>query len=79
MWMAWQQQQQLLQGGSGSATPEGPDEKDVEKAGGMVDVDEAQRARDAWAKRPDLVPGKEDGHKPAAAVKGVRGHVPFCP
>ncbi|POY71080.1 hypothetical protein BMF94_5837 [Rhodotorula taiwanensis] len=67
MWMAWQAQQQQ----QAAAAPEGLDEKDVEKRGGLIEVDEAQRAKDAWATRPDMVPGKADGHKPAAAVKGI--------
>ncbi|GAA5867344.1 hypothetical protein JCM3774_003554 [Rhodotorula dairenensis] len=67
-WMAWQQQQQA------GLVAEGFDEKDLEKHGGaIIDVDEAaQRARDAWNSRPGaVVPGKAEGHKPAAAVKGI--------
>ncbi|BGP16843.1 hypothetical protein JCM10213_003337 [Rhodosporidiobolus nylandii] len=74
MWMAWQAQQAA--GGSAGAAggediPRGFGEKDVAGKGGYVDVDEAQRARDAWATRPSLVPGKETEYKKGSEVKGI--------
>lgn len=71
-WMAWQEHQRA------GLVAEGFDEKDLARRGGaIVDVDEAaQRARDAWNSRPGAAAaaplGKAEGHKPAAAVKGVR-------
>ncbi|GAA5993404.1 hypothetical protein JCM10908_002649 [Rhodotorula pacifica] len=65
-WMAYQQSQ------AAGMVAEGLDEKDLAQKGGLIEVDEAQRARDAWAKRPDqVVGGKADGHKSAATVKGI--------
>lgn len=40
--------------------------------GGFRDVDEAQRAREAWATRPSQMPGKEEEYKKGAQIKGVR-------
>ncbi|GAA5932253.1 uncharacterized protein JCM15063_001171 [Sporobolomyces koalae] len=63
--LQWQAQQQQ------NALPEGVDEKEVADKGGFRDVDEAQRAREAWATRPSQMPGKEEEYKKGAQIKGI--------
>ncbi|GAA6017970.1 hypothetical protein JCM10207_002725 [Rhodosporidiobolus poonsookiae] len=74
-WMAWQAQQAVAPSpaasGAGEDIPRGFADKDVAGQGGYVDVDEAQRARDAWATRPSQVPGREKEYKKASDVKGI--------
>ncbi|GAA5851576.1 hypothetical protein JCM8547_001136 [Rhodosporidiobolus lusitaniae] len=79
MWMAWQAQQQAASASSSLPAageediPRGFGEKDM--AGGLVDVDESQRAREAWASRPGQVVGKEGEYKKASEVKGISKHI----
>ncbi|TKA50990.1 hypothetical protein B0A53_05682 [Rhodotorula sp. CCFEE 5036] len=67
MWMAWQAQQQA-QGGLAAEAEHGLDEKDLKARGGLVDVKQQQSADEA-AVGPGG--GRAEGHKPAAAVKGI--------
>jgi hypothetical protein len=67
MWMAWQQAQAQQQAQGGLAE-HGLDEKDLKARGGLVDVKQQQSADEA-AVGPGG--GRAEGHKPAAAVKGV--------
>lgn len=69
--LQWQAQQQAVEPG-GEELPKGFDEKEIAEKGGYKDVDEATRAREAWATRPSQLPGKEDEFKKSAQIKGVR-------
>ncbi|GAA6064399.1 hypothetical protein JCM10212_007137 [Sporobolomyces blumeae] len=64
-WQARQQQEAL------DEVPRGFDEKEIANQGGYMDVDEAKRAKEAWANRPSQVLGKEDEYKKSAQVKGI--------
>jgi len=84
MWVAYSASQ--ASGGAGTPAAAAPrdksarefDEGAIAEQGGLVDVDEAQRARDAWANRPSQVPGKdgEEKYKTSADIKGVRPALP---
>lgn len=69
--MAWQaqsarEQQQQQQ----AAVPKDFDESEIEKSGGIRDVTEEQRAREAWANKPDLVNQRDaEGAKKKAMAK----------
>lgn len=65
--LKWQAEQQAQ-----SELPRGFEEKEIENKGGYKDVDEAKRAKDAWATRPSQVPGQEEEFKKSAQIKGVR-------
>lgn len=64
---------------AGGSTPKGFGAAEVEQHGGMRDLDELQRAREAWANRPDQLgadgrPGKlsekeQEEQKAAALAK----------
>ncbi|GAA5987972.1 hypothetical protein JCM11641_005968 [Rhodosporidiobolus odoratus] len=69
--VAWQAQQAAQPATCGEDIPRGFGEKDVAGQGGYVDVDEAQRAKDAWATRPSQVPGREQEYKKGSEVKGI--------
>ncbi|GAA5868168.1 hypothetical protein JCM1840_006166 [Sporobolomyces johnsonii] len=69
MWMAWSASQQAQP--AGGDVPKGFEAREIEEKG-MVEVDEAQRAREAWATRPSTVPGKDaEGYKKSSAIKGI--------
>ncbi|CEQ41370.1 SPOSA6832_03096 [Sporobolomyces salmonicolor] len=68
MWMAWSASQAQHAGGD---VPKGFEAREIDEKG-MVEVDEAQRAREAWATRPSTVPGKDaEGYKKSGAIKGI--------
>ncbi|GAA6010295.1 hypothetical protein JCM11491_006253 [Sporobolomyces phaffii] len=67
----WQQQQQAQLAAQGDGLPKGFDEKEIANMGGYKDVDEAQRAKDAWATRPSVVPGREEEYKKSTQIKGI--------
>ncbi|GAA5856407.1 hypothetical protein JCM9279_001711 [Rhodotorula babjevae] len=86
MWVAYSAAQ--AQGGAaagaggGGAAPRDKsarefDEGAIAEQGGLVDVDEAQRAREAWANRPSQVPGKEgkEAYKTSADIKGIPSQI----
>lgn len=66
--MAWQAQQQS----GAEAAPKDFDEAEIERSGGMRDITEEQRAREAWASRPDLLEKRdaEEEKKKALAKLG---------
>ncbi|GAA5911772.1 PRCC domain-containing protein [Sporobolomyces salmoneus] len=64
--LKWQAEQQAQ-----SELPRGFEEKEIENKGGYKDVDEAKRAKDAWATRPSQVPGQEEEFKKSAQIKGI--------
>lgn len=68
MWMAWQAQQQQQQQQQQQLAAEGLDEKDLAARGGLVDV---KQQPEAAAETTAAVPGRAEGYKPAASVKGV--------
>ncbi|GAA5837452.1 hypothetical protein JCM5353_007115 [Sporobolomyces roseus] len=68
--LQWQAQQAAEQGG-GEELPKGFEEKEIAEKGGYKDVDEATRAREAWATRPSQLPGKEEEFKKSAQIKGI--------
>ncbi|GAA5910697.1 hypothetical protein JCM8208_003537 [Rhodotorula glutinis] len=81
MWVAYSASQQQ-QAQAGTATPKDKsarefDEGTIAEQGGLVDFDEAQRAREAWANRPSQVPGKEgeEKYKTSADIKGIPSQI----
>lgn len=56
---------------SSSEAPKGFEEKDVVGAGGMMDMDEEMRKREAWSKRPEIIGGRA-GEGEETKPKAVR-------
>ncbi|GAA5978774.1 hypothetical protein JCM5350_004817 [Sporobolomyces pararoseus] len=70
--LQWQQQQQQQQQEAQQAElPKGFEEKEIRDKGGYKDINELERAREAWATRPSQLPGKEEEFKKSTQIKGI--------